>query len=144
VAEWLRRWIANPLISDRESSNLFAVVLLFSWRNLRSTVVVFWMEDAKLQTDYRSPKTGSIFLDMDPSTTTARARELVELEVMSYCQLSYCQLSYCQYCTVVSLCAWHIFHSFPHHLGVDLFATNPTQIPQRRCKSHGHGGSDTP
>jgi hypothetical protein len=26
VAEWLRRWIANPLISDRESSNLFDVV----------------------------------------------------------------------------------------------------------------------
>jgi hypothetical protein len=25
VAEWLRRWIANPLFSERESSNLSVV-----------------------------------------------------------------------------------------------------------------------
>ena len=29
VAEWLRRWIANPLFSERESSNLFTVVCHF-------------------------------------------------------------------------------------------------------------------
>ena len=29
VAEWLRRWIANPLLFERVSSNLTGVVLLF-------------------------------------------------------------------------------------------------------------------
>ena len=29
VAEWLRRWIANPLLFERESSNLSAVDILF-------------------------------------------------------------------------------------------------------------------
>jgi hypothetical protein len=28
VAEWLRRWIANPLLFERESSNLSDVVFL--------------------------------------------------------------------------------------------------------------------
>jgi hypothetical protein len=28
VAEWLRRWIANPLLYERESSNLSVVVLI--------------------------------------------------------------------------------------------------------------------
>jgi hypothetical protein len=51
VAEWLRRWIANPLISDCESSNLFAVVLYFYGKGIRSTGVAFWIEDTKLQTN---------------------------------------------------------------------------------------------
>ena len=29
VAEWLRRWIANPLLFERENSNLSAVDILF-------------------------------------------------------------------------------------------------------------------
>ena len=29
VAEWLRRWIANPLLFERESSNLSVVVFFF-------------------------------------------------------------------------------------------------------------------
>ena len=29
VAEWLRRWIANPLLFERESSNLSGVAILF-------------------------------------------------------------------------------------------------------------------
>ena len=29
MAEWLRRWIANPLLFERESSNLSDVVLVF-------------------------------------------------------------------------------------------------------------------
>ena len=40
LAEWLRRWIANPLLFERESSNLSDVETLFApWLLIVSTAV---------------------------------------------------------------------------------------------------------
>ena len=35
VAEWLRRWTANPMCSAREGSNPFLVEILFSSNNFK-------------------------------------------------------------------------------------------------------------
>ena len=37
VAEWLRRWIANPLLFERESSNLSAVDNFFHHKRMQLT-----------------------------------------------------------------------------------------------------------
>jgi hypothetical protein len=43
VAEWLRRWIANPLLFERESSNLSVVVCVFYTSKVREEEIIVWL-----------------------------------------------------------------------------------------------------
>ena len=62
VSEWLRRWIANPLLFERASSNL-AVVDLFFGSIIFFALLQLWIFVAK--TDETEGVTGHVMFDTD-------------------------------------------------------------------------------